>query len=678
MSGDYGDHVDFRGGVFTGPIIGRMVVYSAPSLTVDNLPRRPFGFVGRQRELARLAHLLRPSRRRGPHPSVVHGMAGVGKTSLVVEAAHDALERGWFPGGALYLSLRGYDPSPVEPGSALSSLVRSLGVAVEFIPDTLDDRSALYRALLERRAQAGEPVLVVLDDASSAAQVIPLLPPPGPCRTVITSRHHLSLPNDSAISLDVLSPEESRRLLDHSLRIADRSDDRIARDAKSADALITLCGRLPLALQIIAARLAGDPGQSTASLAEKIAATGDRLSALDDGERSVRDVLDLSYWELPENEARLLRLLSVPPGPEFDTEVADTLLGEPSSDVLLGLARAGFLTRTPQGRWRTHDLVRVYAHHIGDLAEQTTARERLLAYYTRTVDAVARRLRTGDGPREPFAEAAQALAWLDRERVNLVSAVQLWADDPRILDLALALFPYLRAQDLVPVASVAVRLAELRGATQHMASACDALGGALASLEDFATAADLQRQALACFTELGDVRGEVRVLTRLATTLARQGLAEQALAAVHRSLELSGPLGDPGDRADAWNALGRITRNLGRTAESRDAFGQAVSLSLLAGDRRREAVAWHQLGMTFARAGDPEKAAEAYGRVTALTTGAPSPYGPGKAWGELALRQGEQGRADLARRHWRRAAEAYLSAGNPLRAAIAREHARDA
>jgi hypothetical protein len=168
--------------------IGGTQAAAAP-VALAQLPPVTAGFTGRDDELAVLAGLLDPDGSAGPVVvSAVAGLAGVGKTTLAVQAGHAARQRRWFS-GVLFIDLHGYDEAPVEPGQALDGLLRALGVPAEHIPPTVAERAGLYRSVL---AQIVDPVLVIADNASAEAQVRPLLPGAGPHKVVVTSRHTLA------------------------------------------------------------------------------------------------------------------------------------------------------------------------------------------------------------------------------------------------------------------------------------------------------------------------------------------------------------------------------------------------------------------------------------------------------------------------------------------------------
>jgi hypothetical protein len=250
---------------------------------LSQLPTLVPGFTGRDGDVALLVGLLDPAgASQAGVVSALAGMAGVGKTALTVQAGHVARQRGWFPGGVVFIDLHGYDEVPVEPGQALDALIRALGVPSEHIPPEMEERAGLYRSVL---ADTTEPVLVIVDNASSEAQVRPLLPGTGPHKVVVTSRHTLAGLGARLVDLMVLDTDASVALLNAAVRGARPEDDRISGDREGAGRLAGLCGGLPLALQIIAALLIADPTLSARELAGELAVEAERLEQLlyDDG-----------------------------------------------------------------------------------------------------------------------------------------------------------------------------------------------------------------------------------------------------------------------------------------------------------------------------------------------------------------------------------------------------------
>ncbi|MFE5003934.1 BTAD domain-containing putative transcriptional regulator [Streptomyces sp. NPDC056696] len=412
---------------------------SAPreSAVPAELPHDTPGFAGRVGELDRLHSLLAPARVQGTANTVVisaiGGAAGIGKTALAVHWAHQVRDR--FPDGQLYVNLHGFDHDrqPLEPREALELLLRSLGLAASEIPPHHEAQGRVFRTLLADRR-----MLVLLDNAASAEQVRSLLPSSPTCCVLVTSRNRLGdlVAHDGAhaLPLDLLQPDEARVLLSRTLG-TERVDD----DIHAVDELIRLCGSLPLALRVAAARLAGDPALRTADLVAEMT-EGNKLEALapdGDADSPLRKAFSVSYRVLVPGARRLFRLLGLFPGAEFTTEVAAALLDAPLSQArrLTGaLASAHLIEPATAGRYRFHDLLREYAQECA-LAEEAApdreaALERLLIWYlnaTRTTAGAGlfpelpSSLRAGRHPGMPSAIAPGQ--WLDAERANLLAVI---------------------------------------------------------------------------------------------------------------------------------------------------------------------------------------------------------------------------------------------------------------
>ncbi|MGW7244124.1 tetratricopeptide repeat protein [Streptomyces sp. NPDC054804] len=686
-----GDHSDFRGGVFLREVIGVQVVIqqgAAAREALASLPPRPGGFTGREDESAELLRALDDSA--AVLVTAVSGLGGIGKTALAVETAHLACGKGWFPGGVLFLDLHGYDEQPVSADQALQSLLRALGVAPEHIPATADDRAVLYRSVLARRGA----VLVLADNASSPDQVRPLLPGEGRHRVLVTSRDRLPQLGARLVPLDQLTPEEARRVLDLALRIADPEDSRVADDAEATGQLAGLCGHLPLALQISAALLAEDPGMPVAELVGELEASHDRLVHLDDGERSVRAAFELSYRRLPPEQARLLRLLALAPGPEVSDEVAAALVGADAPPLrdLRELARAHLVERgNGRGWWRLHDLVRAYGAGVvaGDAElreEGEAARDRVLKFYYQMARAADDWLRWLPGMAEPkrFMGRSAALAWLDRERAGLVAAVS-WAGEQRyaytVVLLAQCLAEYLDWRryfdNWVLVAATALGAAQRTGDALDEGNAWNSLGLALRKVDRLTESIDAHTRARDLHKTSDDHFREAIALGNLGLALRAAGQLEAALDAHVRARDLFRVSPGRNHAATAWSNLGVVLLELGRTAESIDALTRSRDLCHCTGDRTREGNAWNNLGLALIQAGRIQEAVDTYGAALKIFGELENWYAMAKTLHNLALVHASTYRPADARSYWLQAADAYIRANAPDRAARARAAALD-
>jgi tetratricopeptide (TPR) repeat protein len=581
------------------------------------LPAPVAGVIGRDAELAMLAGLLDPAGAAGPVVvSAVTGLAGVGKTTLAVEAGHAALRRGWFVGGVLFLDLHGYDDKGVEPGQALDALLRALGVHAEHIPPSDKERAGLYRSVLAERTG---PVLVIADNASSEAQVRPLLPGTGPHKVVVTSRHTLAGLGARLVDVMILDNEAGVELLDRALRTARPEDDRISGDREAAARLAGLCGGLPLALQITAALLVADPTLSTAELVQELVAEQGGLDLLtyDDGSGpgtpSVAAAFELSYRRLEEVPARVFRLLPVNPGPDISTPAAAVLADLPVSKVrkvLAGLARAHLAeAANVAGRWRMHDLVRLYAQRLPDDHADADGRERacdrLLDYYLRTALAADRHVRAlpGMAPPEDFTDRGAALAWLDAERPSLIAAVSMAADTGRdqiALHLPNALVEYFgwrrRFDDWLATINISLGAARRLHDRHAEGITLDHLGSALRHLRRFDEAITMHQNAAAILQETADLHAESSAQFNLGMALRQTRRFDEAITAFLKDLEICYETDDEHGAATTMNSLGICLRETRRFDEAIAAHQNAAALYRKTNDQRGEGLALNNLG----------------------------------------------------------------------------------
>lgn len=692
-----GDHADFRGGVFLREVVGVQVVIQRGGAAVPEalagLPPRPGGFTGRESETAALLRALDPAGESKEVPAVlvaaVSGLGGIGKTALAVETAHLACERGWFPGGVLFIDLHGYDQEPVTADRALQALLRALGTPPEHIPATADERVALYRSTLAARARERGAVLVLADNASSPDQVRPLMPGDGRHRVLVTSRDRLPQLGARLVPLGQLTPKEAYELLDRALRIADPDDTRVVDDPDATEQLAALCGHLPLALQIAAALLAEDPGQPVTELVAELGESRDRLGHLDDGERSVRAAFELSYRRLSSEHARLLRLLALAPGPEVSDEVVAALVGAevPPVRELKALARAHLAERgSGRGWWRLHDLVRVFGVDVGSREEGDAARERVLGFYLRCADLADDRLRWLPGMPVPerFEDRAQALAWFDGERAGLVAAVA-WAREEWFADdavrLALCLGQYLDWRryfdDMVAVMEVARQAAHRAGDELAEAMAWGNLGVAMWRANRAEEAVEAQSHARDLFQAIGYSQREAIAWNNLGLAFSQGGRAEEAIVAYSRARDLNHIANDRRREAIALTNMGLALETVGRTGEAITAHTRARDLFRAAGARHGEGMLWNNIGNSLRNVGRADEAIEAYRRSLEMCREFEDSYGEGNALYNLAISHKAAHRPTEARTAYLQAADAYTRANAPADAAEAHTRAAE-
>jgi len=408
-----------------------------PWVPVFHLPTAPADFTGRAAECEHLVTAVCPA---GDQPGVplvaISGLPGAGKTSLALYAAHKV--RAQFPDGQLWVQLPGAPACPREAGDVLRELLRTLGVHESAIPDDYSGRAACYRSRL-----AGRRVLIVADDAATAAQVRPLIPGMAGCALLVTSRARLEgLDAVHLVPLDVMTSDDAVSLLTRII-----GSRRVAAEPQAAGELVQACGMLPLAVRIAAARLAARPSWPLAAMVRRITGQNDRLRELETGDISVRASIASSYKSLPDHPRRAFSLLARLGPADFADWVIGALLDEPDvADVTDELVGRSLLTplgtdSTGEPRYRLHDLLREYAaERLDDQPDngQNDALGRLFDGWLQLATLAVDRLppqptvpRPSGQPRPSIVPGktaqrltADAFAWFATERANLRAAVK--------------------------------------------------------------------------------------------------------------------------------------------------------------------------------------------------------------------------------------------------------------
>lgn len=396
------------------------------------LPPQLAMVTGRDDLLAEIADRLRAGHEDRPPVGVLVGPGGIGKTTLALTVGHRLGEV--FADGQLYADLRGSTDHPADAHAVVGRFLRALGVRGSALPDDRDERIAMYRNRL-----AGTRTLVVLDDAAGQEQVRPLLPVSPPSAGLVTSRRQLgTLPAAGRWTVPALAPDAAMDLL---VRLV--GAERVTAEPDAAEQVVTLCGRLPLAVAIAGVRLAAHPEWTLAELRQRLADERSRLDELSVGDLDVRASIGLTYQTLSPDLRRLLRRLGFVAAPDWPAWVADELAGEPASGMLDQLIDAHLVEpggRDPvdQARFRLHDLVAAFARERAIAEEQphelTNAQSRLLSGWLALVTAADELISHGSGnaaglssPPVPSAAVVPvqktALPWCEAERVSLTAAV---------------------------------------------------------------------------------------------------------------------------------------------------------------------------------------------------------------------------------------------------------------
>jgi DNA-binding SARP family transcriptional activator/tetratricopeptide (TPR) repeat protein len=633
-------------------------VPSAQVVVPRQLPAGTAHFAGRAAELAELVRMVDPGMTASAGAaapglgaiviSAIGGMAGVGKTALALHFAH--LVAGRFPDGQLYLDLHGFGPSddPLSSAEAVRAFLDALHVPPAQIPPGPQARGGLYRSLM-----AGRRMLIVLDNARDAAQVRPLLPGSGSCLVVVTSRRQVAglAATDGArlLTLDVLSEAEARQLL-----AARVGADRASCEPEAIAELAELCGRLPLALSVAAARAAAWPSRPLADLAAELRDyQRSRLDGLDAGDAtaSVRAVFSWSHEQLAGPAARMFRLLGVHPGPDVTVPAAASLAGITHGEagrLLAGLTGSHLLTEHARGRFAFHDLMRAYAAELAegqeDAPERQAAVHRALDFYLQTARAAdallnpARDLpaliaaQPGVVP-ELLESDTQALAWLQGEHRVLLAAVRWAAEtgfDGHAQQLPAALVTFLDRQghleDYAATQRTALAAAQRASQPDGLARAHLDLAGAYGRLGSYDQAHSHMSRALSLYRDLGDCGGQGRARLSLSWLCNQQSRHDLGLRHCQHALELFRASSEPVWQARALGAIGWCYTLLGDHMQALTVCEGAVGLHRELGDQLGEAAAWESLGDARHHLGQHGEAVACLRRSAGLYSGVGEHY----------------------------------------------------
>ncbi|GHF02564.1 SARP family transcriptional regulator [Amycolatopsis deserti] len=586
---------------------------------------------------------------------VITGPPGIGKSALAVSWAHRAAPR--FPDGVLFAELRGFS----SPGPVLARFLIGLGVPAAEVPEPEGERLALYRSLT-----GGRRMLVVLDDARSAEQVRPLLPPGPGSVAVVTSWARLDgliVSHGARVrSLEPLARADSVRL------IADVAGGAFA---EFHSQVAGLCGDLPLALRIAGARLAAGPAWTVPEFVAELASERTRLAALDVDDAGVRAALDVSVRGLPAEVAAMFRALGAFPGPTVGPFVAAALCEVPVAEArrrLRVLAAHHLLTESGPEVFTRHDLVRLYAHELAG----SSGLPRAVRYYQAAADVARRRLLRIVDPLD-FSSVAvpvpslagfdDALAWFVAEWPNLLAVLEaaaaagldedvwrlarvahtyrvvrpLWDEWQRLVALGMAAARAcgdVRARFWMLISRCAMSLtfdlgpASLADAAEALSIAADErshtcamihLGCALNSVGRHDEAVECLTKAVAAAGS-DELRGQA--LANCAEAEKARGRYAEAISYQLSSLEIDRRLGDESYVVVSLNNLAESHLALGEEGVAREYASEAVELASRRGFLLQEAVGRLTLGRVCRRRGDLEEArlqvglaAELYQRV---------------------------------------------------------------
>jgi hypothetical protein len=503
------------------------------------VPAPPDGFVDRVDEMASLESAFGAGPQDSARITVISGLPGVGKSALARRWAAWAANE--YPGGQLYVdysALRTNDGAAV--GDALADCLRSLGVRPEDIPNRLAARANMFRT-----RTADQPVLVVLDDVDEPAQVRPLVPNSADSAVLATSNDRLAELALDGAQLVTLQPMDEAKGIAVLSAICGQA--RVAKERKAAMRLIRLCGGLPIALRVAAAKLISRRRLSIATLVDELVEEDQRLDALSvRGERLVSTVFSNAYKSLSTEAARLYRRLGAVPGRSFSIEVAaiaGRLKLRQAARLLDVLVDAHLIDESsPDDHFRFHDLVRLHAREQAAAQDPWTVDEvtcDLTRYYLgmaawadraimpdRTRIADHKELVRGlDDPFDTPDRSARALGWMAAERSNLLAILHAafargW--DEEVWQLTEAMVPLFLNRRY---------------------------------FDDWLEATDL---GVAAAERVGNPAAEARLRTLVSRAYVELDRSDQAWKHLNTALPLAVKSGNPVLVASVWKFIGRV------------------------------------------------------------------------------------------------------------------------
>lgn len=612
---------------------------SSGSRPRDNLPRDIPHFTGRAAEIGKLMYWADSDLARTTVTVVaISGMAGVGKSTFAVHAAHLFTDR--YP-DRLYLNLHAHDPvqEPMDPMSALGILLRTLGIAPRSVPATLEERAALWRALLANRR-----ALIVLDDADDSEQVRSLLPGAPGCLVLITCRRQMmGLPGVYWLSLDTMTVDEAISLFTHVVG-PERADDTAA-----ITEVVRLCGYLPLAIRLQGSRFRQRAAWSIADLASQLSRSHNTTSHIPLDQREIAASLELSHRNLSREHQRLFRLLSLHPGADFSVYAAATIGNESLSATELALEELldhHLLNEHFPDRFTFHDLIRQYAWHRAHLDEHESdlrnAEHRVLDYYlymvARAADVIYpfHHRMAADPAHVPVAQPplntqSDFRAWIESERTNIISIINY---------------------------------ADKKGWPQHASLLPHLLARFLDTWGYWADAVTLHRIAVRAWRELGNISGEARALTDLSLSLGRTGRHTEALDCARTALRIFRNHADRVGEADVLDYMGLIFWRSSRYQDALSCHEDALAIWRAMNHRHGQAVTLGHSAFSLWHMSQYEEAMDRGTRALAIYQEVGDLQGAGKALNNIAVVQQHIGWYEEALKRYRQALAISQSMGD--------------
>ncbi|GAA3774175.1 BTAD domain-containing putative transcriptional regulator [Streptomyces phyllanthi] len=615
----------------------------------DNLPR-DVPWAGRRDELRRLTSALREGRGASEVVTVeaIHGMGGVGKTALAVHLAHRL--RDHFPDGRVFLHLGGCsaDRTPPTPARALTELLRLLGMATKELPGELDELVALWRSVARDRR-----MVVILDDATSSAQIRPLLPGASPAAVVVTSRRRLpGLPGVRPVSLDVLPPEDAAALF--SQRLGRERDT----DPSDVAEIVRICGHLPLAIEIAASRLLARASWTTSDLLRQLGGGGGHLSQLRDADRTLTHVFAVSYHALDAEQQLVFRRIGLHVGVEFGPAAIAALTGlslDTAERVLEELLAHHLVSEPIPHRFTMHDLLRDYARSLveaGDTDSEDDVRRAVQSLVDHYVHA---------------ADRADRLAYPFRSRTDLDTSDPATPSSPEIADAQSAeRWLIVESANLLDTLDWLVN----HGTERQLAISVHVLAGFLDMEGHLAAAEPLLRRAAAHWNAAGDSVARARALLDLCAVYTHGSRYGEAIAAAREALDVARSLQARELESECIHQLSVSLWQTGEYALARSLQKESIDFLLQTGDLLRIARCRNLLGIIHLHLAENEEALACFTAALADFTAIKDERGKYSALNNTAELHKRMGRPEAAEVTYRQAMVVAERMGNPRDKAI--------
>ncbi|MFF5205252.1 BTAD domain-containing putative transcriptional regulator [Streptosporangium sp. NPDC000396] len=659
-------------------------------ITPHQLPADIQDFTGHHDLVGAAEGFLRVSGNTAMPVVVISGKAGAGKSCLAVHVAHRLAQA--FPDGQLYRDLRGDQSQSVPVADVLGTFLRSLGIHGPAVPSSVEERTAMYRSLL-----ANKRMLVVLEDVVSEARVTPLLPGSASCAVIITSRTRLTgLPGALQLEVDVMNEADSLALIAKVI-----GADRVAAEPRAAVTLTQMTGGLPLALRIVAARLAARPHWSLISMVRRLTDERYRLDELAHGEMVVRKSLSLTYDGMSETARRLLGLLGLAEGETIPYWFAAAVLdGEAHRAVdrleelvdarlldVAGIDDGGYPRYKFHGLIRAFSRERLYEHE--DDASKMAALERVMGCWVHLAEEAHRRLYGGDytllhgcAPRWKLPDdqldrlLESPLDWLEQERANLCAAVILAGEHGLVeacWDLTVTLVTLFETrnyfEDWQHTHENALSAARLADNKRGMAALMCSLGSMHLNQRRATLARPLLELALTQFQELREIHGVALASRNLAMLEYHQGSPEKAEYLYKQALTGFRQVGDLVGEAHVLAKLAQIELDRQRYGEAETQLGHALNIARQTGSLRVEAQVMHKLGKAYLLSANYEQAEQIESTVLRMVRENSDIIGESYALHSLGVVYGQRQKFDLSVQALRHAAEIRESVMDDLGAA---------